>query len=254
MPQPGGEPPRLQALPPLPPKFMKAQLVCHIRPGTTRTYDLAQGIAVIGRERSVAIPLYFKNVSLRHARLSWDDGDYFLEDLKSGKETCLNGEVVRFRQRRKLRHLDVITLGGQCDLFFLIREPRERRTHGFVEKPTRPPGPGLISEVRVSGAGIDWRVTDPGAHLVGRLTSAALPINLRKASRRHAQICVARDRSSVEIVDLDSTNGTKLNGFPVKRRTLTDGDLLIIGGVELSVSITRERLHGRPTKGRSHAR
>jgi predicted component of type VI protein secretion system len=51
-----------------------------------------------------------------------------------------------------------------------------------------------------------------------------------KASRRHARIVV--EAGVVEIEDLKSSNGTLLNGNPVTRRVLRDGDTVQIGKTE----------------------
>jgi pSer/pThr/pTyr-binding forkhead associated (FHA) protein len=51
-----------------------------------------------------------------------------------------------------------------------------------------------------------------------------------KASRRHAQVRPAG--SGFLLVDLDSTNGTKVNGIPVREHPLSDGDLISVGATE----------------------
>lgn len=62
---------------------------------------------------------------------------------------------------------------------------------------------------------------------IGRLPDCDLPLDDGRASRRHAEI-----RPSPEgftIVDLDSMNGTIVNGLPVKEHMLADGDEIMIG-------------------------
>jgi predicted component of type VI protein secretion system len=63
--------------------------------------------------------------------------------------------------------------------------------------------------------------------VLGRVTGCDLVIDDGKCSRRHARICV--EGSVVEIEDLQSSNGTLLNGKPVQRRMLRDGDQIQIG-------------------------
>ncbi len=62
---------------------------------------------------------------------------------------------------------------------------------------------------------------------IGRLPDCAIPINDPNASRRHAQ--VRQDREIVYLLDLGSTNGTKVNGSPVRQHRLQDGDVITIG-------------------------
>lgn len=63
--------------------------------------------------------------------------------------------------------------------------------------------------------------------VLGRVTGCDLVIDDGKCSRRHARICV--EGSIVEIEDLQSSNGTLLNGKPVQRRMIRDGDQIQIG-------------------------
>jgi len=68
---------------------------------------------------------------------------------------------------------------------------------------------------------------------LGRALEADVRVNDARASRMHARIRVERDPSTGEaryhIQDLDSTNGTLLNGQPISEAYLQDGDKLTIG-------------------------
>jgi len=67
-----------------------------------------------------------------------------------------------------------------------------------------------------------------GENVVGRDPDAALWIDHPSVSRRHARIVVAAGKASLE--DLESKNGTHLNGKRIDRRaTLSDGDEVRIG-------------------------
>lgn len=61
----------------------------------------------------------------------------------------------------------------------------------------------------------------------GRVAACDIVVNDTKASRRHARLIV--DAGVVEIEDMDSSNGTLLNGKPVTRRMIRDGDEVKIG-------------------------
>lgn len=63
--------------------------------------------------------------------------------------------------------------------------------------------------------------------LLGRTSACDVVVRDGKASRRHARLIV--EAGVVEIEDLDSSNGTLLNGKPVTRRMLRDGDRIDIG-------------------------
>lgn len=63
--------------------------------------------------------------------------------------------------------------------------------------------------------------------VLGRVASCDVVLDDTKASRRHARVIV--EAGVVEIEDMGSSNGTRLNGKPVERRMLRDGDRVEIG-------------------------
>lgn len=66
-----------------------------------------------------------------------------------------------------------------------------------------------------------------GPLTIGRSSEAGLSVDDPGLSRLHAQVVV--DGSSATVVDLDSHNGTWVNGERVTRRALREGDLLQMG-------------------------
>lgn len=67
--------------------------------------------------------------------------------------------------------------------------------------------------------------------VIGRLSTCDIPLGDPQVSRRHAE--VRRDAEGFSVVDLGSTNGTVVNGAPVRERRLTDGDELRIGSITI---------------------
>lgn len=63
--------------------------------------------------------------------------------------------------------------------------------------------------------------------LVGRIDSAQLVLDDLSVSRLHARIDVEATR--VVVVDLDSREGTWVNGVAVRRARLADGDRVAFG-------------------------
>jgi hypothetical protein len=66
-----------------------------------------------------------------------------------------------------------------------------------------------------------------GSSTLGRATDAAIHIDASDVSRRHLQIERSGDR--VQITDLGSTNGTRVNGEPTHHATLRNGDEVLVG-------------------------
>ena len=70
-------------------------------------------------------------------------------------------------------------------------------------------------------------VLGPEPITIGRLPESAVMVTDPNASRRHAEI--RRVGTDVVVVDLNSTNGTRVNGANVRERKLVDGDQIVIG-------------------------
>jgi len=62
---------------------------------------------------------------------------------------------------------------------------------------------------------------------IGRLPECTIVLSDPNVSRRHAEI--KRRGSDVIVVDLRSTNGTRVNGVPIQERVLSDGDDVTVG-------------------------
>ncbi len=70
---------------------------------------------------------------------------------------------------------------------------------------------------------------------IGRRPSNDVCITDRSVSGRHARI--ERDGDVLWIEDLNSTNGTYVNGEPVSRQQLVDGDDVLVGKVQLKCQL-----------------
>jgi len=70
-----------------------------------------------------------------------------------------------------------------------------------------------------------------GVSTIGRLAGSTIMINDQNVSRRHAELHVVGD--DYELVDLGSTNGSKVNGQRVGRQPLFDGDQVTFGAISL---------------------
>jgi hypothetical protein len=67
--------------------------------------------------------------------------------------------------------------------------------------------------------------------VLGRSRESDIRVDDPNVSRRHAE--VRQEGATYWLVDLDSTNGTELNGRRVSRAKLADGDTITLGGTEI---------------------
>jgi Protein of unknown function (DUF3662)/FHA domain len=68
---------------------------------------------------------------------------------------------------------------------------------------------------------------------IGRLADCGIVLSDPNISRRHAEVRKDTDAGGHMIVDLGSTNGTKVNGTLVKQHRLRDGDEITLGATRL---------------------
>lgn len=82
---------------------------------------------------------------------------------------------------------------------------------------------------------LTFRILPGNSKTVGRAPQAEFIVDAALVSRVHCRVTAGA--TELEVVDLDSTNGTFLNGQRIdKRATAKPGDRLGIGRVELTVT------------------
>ena len=79
-----------------------------------------------------------------------------------------------------------------------------------------------------------FRILPGNIKTVGRATRADFVVDAQMVSRIHCRLTAGA--TELEGIDLDSTNGTFVNGARVDRASLKNGDRLGIGRVELVVT------------------
>jgi pSer/pThr/pTyr-binding forkhead associated (FHA) protein len=197
---------------------VSARVVVRIRAGVTRSFEIGDKPAFLGRDKAAAVSVPVEGVSRHHARIVWDGKHHWLEDVKSTNGTFLNGKPV---SRERLQHLDVITLGRQIDLVFL-------------EQAAAAPAPralGVLKAALVRDAP-DATVHEiaPGEITLGRGASCNVVAESGAVSKVHAR--VERTREHLLLEDLGSANGTFVNDVRVTSAFLKDGDRVSLAGVE----------------------
>ncbi len=238
------------------------RLIVKEGPQLGETYPLEGVELVIGREPGVEIQIDSPGVSRRHARLSLQSGQYFLQDLGSSNGTFLNGE--RLGQARPLKHGDQIKLGRTVSLEYQSEQAQVNATMiegaqpavgaTMVEGAPLPVGATLVGEqplpyqepsdikliVAVAGEPVNTYTLSQSRISLGRAEDNTITISSRIVSRQHAYL--ERTQTGYQLVVLpDAGNPVLLEGRPVDSpHQLRHGDILRIGSQDpgLMVSLT----------------
>ncbi len=91
----------------------------------------------------------------------------------------------------------------------------------------------LQSAADAEGDSYTFRMAPGAVKTLGRAPRADFVVDAALVSRLHCRL-TAGD-SGVEVVDLDSTNGTYINDQRIRNGTLSSGDRLRVGRVEISI-------------------
>jgi type II secretory pathway predicted ATPase ExeA len=112
----------------------------------------------------------------------------------------------------------------------LLRQSRKTPLSSAKAKPkrvngARSPAGRLIA--RMNGVVVQEQALSGGNILIGRDTLCDMPVTSSIVSRRHAVVVNSLD--GVGLIDLDSKNGTFVDGRRIQRHLLQSGDLIAIG-------------------------
>jgi pSer/pThr/pTyr-binding forkhead associated (FHA) protein len=83
-----------------------------------------------------------------------------------------------------------------------------------------------------------FRLQSGAVKTVGRAPRADFIVDAALVSRLHCRLTAGEH--ALEVVDLESTNGTFVNDKRVEKATLANGDRLRVGRVELTVNLATQ--------------
>jgi hypothetical protein len=106
--------------------------------------------------------------------------------------------------------------------FTVVAEVREGADGGFLAELVLPDG----RRVQVGTEAL----------VIGRLPECGVVLNDSNVSRRHAEL--RRVGEGVVLTDLGSTNGTRVNGTPIREQILARGDEVSVGSTRLIFEMT----------------
>ena len=228
--------------------------------GTGTTYRIDSTDAVIGRDPSVVLVIQGRTsmvVSGRHARVFFDEGLWWVEDLGSRNGTFIGSNRLQTGVPYQLKVGEVIGLGGAGPR---LRVQEAAGSSGpTVPQPVAPalsktmlepqavvPQRPTVYHVRlVLRAGDGKRLVAQEAEvIIGRSRECGILVEgdmARAVSRRHARVFYSGWKICIE--DLGSRNGTWLNRKAVEGPTILEignaiefgagGPRLVVENVEL---------------------
>ncbi|MDI6694637.1 MAG: FHA domain-containing protein [Anaerolineales bacterium] len=181
--------------------------------GNTQRYPITVPTLRVGRAPDNDVVINHPAVSSHHLTLFISSGTMTVTDLKSTNGTQLNGQRIPPNSPQPINFGDVIRIGDLTGNWVTL---------------------GLES-----AAGEALRTLSLGkldlsnltSITIGRDPSAYLPLNHPTVSFHHAQIY--KQNANLFIKDLDSTNGTFVNGQRIRQSPLNSGDEIQIGPFKL---------------------
>lgn len=178
-------------------------------------FDRDGRVFVLGRDAQCDIRLGGVGVSRRHAVVRADIDHVVLEDLGSACGTLVNNERI---EHSILESGDIVTIGVNEFVAHIDKAAVHFQTSRRYQEPESSP------------------VQSPPRSVlrIGRDTDNDIHINHPLVSRYHAELHAGPDGIS-EIVDLGTTNGTFINGRPVRRGRISAGDVVQIGPFRFSL-------------------
>ncbi|MBL4635555.1 MAG: FHA domain-containing protein [Kofleriaceae bacterium] len=233
--------------------------------GKTTVVPLIREELTIGRQDGNTIRLTERNVSRRHAKLLRGQDSIMIEDLDSYNGVRVNG--TRIQGKVEIKEADRVQIG---DYLIEVKAEQaatvesEQQTQQMEQVPVPVPvdssGAETVPTASASGsgdidvaalaavaeqpeelfprmvvlstamAGREFSLNKP-AMVIGRTEDNDLWINHRSVSQHHAKI--VREGDSFTIVDLQSSNGVRVNGEDYGKVELRRGDLIDLGHVRL---------------------
>ena len=191
--------------------------------GRTTVVPLLREEVTIGRTEGNTIRLTERNVSRHHARLLKRNGSYIIEDLGSYNGVVVNGD--RIDAKLKLSAGDQLGI-GDYDLEFQSDATRVVPPSTSTRPKSAPP-PRLVV-LGEPAAGAEFSLSKPVLR-IGRDEDIDIWINHKSISHEHAEVQVDDDK--VTVFDLQSANGTFVNGIRASRAILEAGDIVELGQV-----------------------
>ena len=174
---------------------------------------------IVGSDLDCDVVVPHPNVSAKHCRLTRSPVGFHLEDLQSSNGTFVNG--VRVMEPMAVSRQDQITLGRSVEMPWPGSTPVASDS---VAAPSQTTHEAAQVSVALHG----------NAMVLGRDPQCDHVLDYPMVSWRHARI--TRDGASLFVEDLNSSNGTFVNGERIReRKAVRPGDVVGLGSYRFSL-------------------
>jgi len=183
-----------------------------------------------GRTEGHHVFLKDPSVARSHFRVYRNGDEYTIHDLGTSKGTLINGDRV---EKAVLGPGDRVVV-GEVELEFEMVDEATSTEEPIVsppaaEQPAPAPAERVPALVIIDGKdkGRTFLLSGKDRFKVGRALTADLKLTDGKISREHCLLETVRDHHI--IIDLESSNGTVVNGERIKKTVLKEGDYIRLG-------------------------
>ncbi len=223
-----------------------AKLVIHSDGQFFQDLWLNETIVTIGRAPDNLLCLSDDlTVSRHHAQIALGNGTYLLTDVGSSDGTYLNSQRIQTYTPHPLKDGDQILIGSVCQFTFKATEAIVSQQASAEALPLNPNLPPIekttvlpFDSLPYPDIGTSQRMNLRGRDIlnIGRDPTNDMVIDHPAASRFHSQIKL--EQGSYTLYDLNSTNGTFLNGELISgSHALKVGDTIRIGPTQLVFNV-----------------
>ena len=202
--------------------------------GNKTVVNLVRDEYSIGRAEENAVRLTERNISRQHGKLTREDSQWTLTDLRSYNGCFVNG--VRVGEPHRLEHGDLVQLGDYrleiVDTALGAGIGTQAATVPAVAKSQALLGqPDRLVMLSSPAAGSEFPLLAERM-IIGRGEECDVSINHTSVSRVHAEIHAVGD-GRYEIIDRESANGVRVNGVELQRSLLDARDNIELGDIVL---------------------
>jgi ABC transport system ATP-binding/permease protein len=204
---------------------MLEHLTLTISWGSSRRDVTEPGLISIGRDPSCDIVVDGADVSRRHGVVEWRDDGWWYRDTASRNGSFFAGREI---DQIQISEAPSTVLLGDAESGSAI----ELKLSGEPALAPVEPQPSQLSTRGVTAVtqlgSLSTVHAVHGRTVIGRGEDCDLVLTDLEVSRRHAEMRPAGDGGMV-LIDLDSFNGTFVNGRRIGSQQLAEGDLVSIG-------------------------